>query len=89
SGIVMGYAVNAATNERVGTLTFDLTQYASTSANYFDGVSCAVDPTVPSPCLDLRILASYAPLPSGGVGSPDGAVEGFLWLEADPNLLPP
>jgi hypothetical protein len=86
-GVVSGYAIDASTlgttNRRVGTLTFDLDQLTSSQANYldFDGSDgCTMDATILAPCLDLIILAEYAPLPAPAGAGTAQTVPGFLWI---------
>jgi hypothetical protein len=64
AGVVSGYAIDASTlgttNRRVGTLTFDLAQFASTGVDYiyFGGSGgCVLDATVSASCLNLIISA--------------------------------
>jgi hypothetical protein len=88
TGVLTAYAIDAATlgttNHRVGTLTIDLAQYASTEVNYLDldtSDGCAMDATIVAPCLNRVIRAVYNPLPApDGLGPTDLAVEGFLWI---------
>jgi hypothetical protein len=90
AGSVTAYAIDATTlgttNRRVGTLTFDLAQYNSTTENYLpadaDGnPTCTVDPAQASPCLNKVISAVYNPLPApDGLGPTDFTVAGYLWL---------
>lgn len=88
-GAITAYAIDAATlgttNQRVGTLRLDLTQYNSETVSYVhlnDTPGCDIDEQIESPCLDKVVTAIYNPLPAeqGGIGPSDRAVEGFLWV---------
>ena len=88
-GTITAYAIDAATlgttNQRVGTLRLDLTQYNSATESYVhlnDTPGCDIDEHIESPCLDKVVTAVYNPLPAeqGGIGPTDKAVEGFLWV---------
>jgi len=88
TGTLTAYAIDAATlgttNRRVGVLTVDLAQYASSEANLIDtnaSDGCSLDATIMAPCLNRVITAIYNPLPApDGIGPVDQAVEGFLWI---------
>jgi hypothetical protein len=83
-GVVIGYAMDAATKQRVGTLRFDLGQYSGSIAHLhlLGQAGCDIGDQIESPCLDKVITAVYNPLKPelGGIGPVDAAVEGFLWV---------
>jgi hypothetical protein len=86
---IVGYAIDAATlgttNRRVGTIAIDLLDFASTTENLLDFAAgeCLLDAALDAPCINRVITAVYQPLPApDGVGAPDTAVEGFLWMTA-------
>ncbi len=82
-GSVAGYAVNAATNQRVGILKFELTPLPVDPR--FDPFACSLegDP-IQNGCINFIYTASYSPLPAeqGGQGTAQ-KVSGFVyWLLA-------
>lgn len=78
-GTIVAYAIDIATNKRVGLLTIDLSQYAHASLNYFDS-DCTIDGESYARCLNKVILADYAPLAGpDGVGEATADVSGFLY----------
>lgn len=87
-GTVVAYAIDASTlgdtNDRVGTLTFEMDQYHANNTDYF-AEDCDLGDSETAPrCLDLIISADYAPLPDpDGVGEATDDVQGFLyWSDA-------
>jgi hypothetical protein len=80
TGTVFAYAIDAATvgttNARVGTISFDLSQYDDPTTNLFG--SCDLDDLGVVACLPRVIVGTYQPLAGSGVGSVT-QVTGFLW----------
>lgn len=89
-GIIRAFAIDAVTKARVGTLTFNLADFTTTSGNLF-ATECTVGAVTISStnttdllrCLPHVFSATYEPLAQGGVGTTTNNVQGFLyWVSA-------